>query len=371
MSTTNIGLTWIEKDQASKLNYEFDLSAVVPQGDQLSSVVWRIVPNAVDGVVVEALTFTNSVVRAVIDGGSPGTWYSVAFTWTTLAGLSDDFVARVFILADQEDLPQLGSALFPNRFSATEDLRRDRLAMAAATVLQGAASFSDDYVWQKLLAAESEVRHKLRVPLQPTYFFPTDPSDADVAALAGMPWEIDPGYDYEPSMFASDSWGHLALRNKPIVSVDKVRIQFPAADTTTFYDLPQQWYRMDRKYGQLQFVPTAGQGQSLPLNVFMLQAMGMGRSIPLSVQVFYTAGIVNAAAKYPELVDVVRKKAVLSMIDDLFLPQSSSISGDGLSQSLSVDMEKYRDTIDHMLFGPKGRNGGLMTAIHGVRLAVI
>ena len=65
------------------------------------------------------------------------------------------------------------------------------------------------------------------------------------------------------------------------------------------------------------------------------------------------------------------KKAVLKILEDSFLPQSGSISADGLSQSLSVDMEKYHDMIDRTLNGGKGSNGGLMTAIHGVRIGVL
>jgi hypothetical protein len=59
---------------------------------------------------------------------------------------------------------------------------------------------------------------------------------------------------------------------------------------------------------------------------------------------------------------------VLKVIEDGFLPSSGSISADGLSQSLSMDMEKYRDMISTTLFGPKGSNGGLLTAIHGIKL---
>jgi hypothetical protein len=62
---------------------------------------------------------------------------------------------------------------------------------------------------------------------------------------------------------------------------------------------------------------------------------------------------------------------VLKVIDDGFLPQSGSISADGLSQSLSVDMDKYHDAIGRTLNGGKGSNGGLMTAIHGIRVGVV
>ena len=64
------------------------------------------------------------------------------------------------------------------------------------------------------------------------------------------------------------------------------------------------------------------------------------------------------------------KKAALKVIEDSFLPQSGSISADGLSQSISNDMEKHHDTIDRIINGGKG-NGGLMAAIHGIRLQVM
>jgi len=69
--------------------------------------------------------------------------------------------------------------------------------------------------------------------------------------------------------------------------------------------------------------------------------------------------------------DAVLKKAALKILEDAFLPQSGSISADGLSQSMSVDMDKYHDAIDRILNGGKGSNGGLMTAIHGVRFGVM
>ena len=71
--------------------------------------------------------------------------------------------------------------------------------------------------------------------------------------------------------------------------------------------------------------------------------------------------------KYPELLDCIKKKAVLKILGDAFLPQSGSISADGLSESLSVDMDKYHDVVDAILNGRDG-NGGLMAQLHGVRV---
>ena len=261
------------------------------------------------------------------------------------------------------------SALFPDKPGTIAKMRTERMLLAASGAMPS-VTLADDYIWGKLRAAESEVAHTLRVPLGPTTFFPLQPSAADTLALNGMPWAIDPGYDYEPASFSSgDKWGMLKMRNKPLISVSRVRFAYPGGPGS-FYDLPLDWLRMDRKYGTVQFVPSSTAFVA-PLNAFVMQAIGNGRTIPLAIQVTYVAGLENAARDYPELLDVVMKTASLKIIEDAFLPQSGSISADGLSQSMSNDMDKHHDTIDRVLNGGKGSNGGLMAAIHGIRLGVM
>lgn len=244
---------------------------------------------------------------------------------------------------------------------AVARMRQDRLMMAAQGFMPDVA-VTDDYLWDKLRAAESETAHELRVPLVPTAFFPSQPTDEEIAALGGKPWGIDPGYDYSPTQFGyNDSWGLLRTRQKPIQSVSRVRFAYPGGDLS-HYDLPLDWLRIEQKSGTIQFVPSSS-AFIAPLNAFVMQAIGNGRTIPLAIQLTYVAGLVDVPRNYPELLDVIYKKAALKVVEDLFIPQSGSISADGLSQSVSVDMEKYHDTIDRIL------NGGLMTAIHGIRVA--
>lgn len=260
------------------------------------------------------------------------------------------------------------SALFVKDI-AVDKMRQDSLMLAARGAMPDIA-VSDDYIWDKLRAAESEMAHDLRVPLVPTAFFPSTPSDAEIAALGGKPWAIDPGYDYAPQAFGyNDTWGMIKTRNKPLQSVSRVRFAYPGGDQS-HYDLPLDWLRMDKKYGQIQFVPSSTAFVA-PLNAFVMQAIGNGRTIPLAVQLTYVAGLENVAQNYPELLDAIYKKATIKVVEDLFLPQSGSISADGLSQSLSNDMDKHRDTVERVINGEKGTNGGLMTAIHGVRMAVL
>ena len=96
-----------------------------------------------------------------------------------------------------------------------------------------------------------------------------------------------------------------------------------------------------------------------------------GRVIPSMVQYIYTAGLVDVQRNYPELLDCIKKSAVCKIVADAYLPQSGSISADGLSESVSVDLSKYHEAIDHILNGPPGSNGGLMSKIHGVRIMVM
>lgn len=252
---------------------------------------------------------------------------------------------------------------------AVDRLRADTLMMAASGAFT-AVQVSDDYLWDKLRAAESEMAHELRVPLVPTHFFPDTPSAAEIEALNGQPWAIDPGYDYAPSDFAfNDKWGYIKMRNKPLHSVSRVRFSYPGGPTA-HYDLPLDWLRMDKKYGQVQFVPSST-AFAAPLNTFVMQAIGQGRTIPLAIQFTYVAGLDNVQQNYPELMDAIMKKTVIKVVEDAFLPQSGSISADGLSQSISNDMDKHRDTVERIINGEKGSNGGLMAAIHGIRFGVM
>lgn len=366
MSTVNVDLATptVQKDKDATRTYTFDVTDLLAAGDKLASCTWT----AGAGITIGQQSFGDLSTSVQISGGTPNLWFSAVAAYTTDNGDADQIVLRIFVTADREDLTALGSALFPNRFTAVAAMRRDRLLMAAA----GAGKLgevSDDYLWDKLLAAEAAVAHTLRVPLQTTQFFSDEPTQPEIDALpAGMPWKVDPGYDYHPDFFRSEGWGYMQLRNKPLLSVQEVRVVFPSAAASTFYSIPADWIRIEKKYATVQFIPASGSG-SVPLNAFMLQALGMGRHIPFAIRVKYRAGLV--AGEWPDLLDVVLKKAVMATVEDKFLPQSGSTSADGLSQSVSIDMEKYRDTIDAKINGSGKGNGGLMAAIHGVRIGVV
>ena len=260
------------------------------------------------------------------------------------------------------------SALFIKDF-AVDELRQDRLMVLAGNFLSGFTP-SDDYLWGKIVAAESAIAHELRVPLVPTMFFPYPPTPDQIAGLpAGMPYAVDPPYDYGPTDLDGDKWGYTITRQKPVQSVVQMRFAYPDPAKQIFV-IPPDWVRLDQKYGHIRLVPTT-YAVSVPLSAFILQSIAAGREIPFMLEIQYIAGLENAAQDYPELLDAIKKLAVLKAIEDSFPAQSGSISADGLSQSISVDLDKYHGIIDTILNGAPGTNGGLMTAIHGIRSNVL
>ncbi|MGL4458169.1 MAG: hypothetical protein ACRCUB_07195 [Plesiomonas shigelloides] len=248
------------------------------------------------------------------------------------------------------------------------DMRNEQLMAAAAGVLQD-VKVSDDYIWNKIRAAESEIGHRLRVPLVPTRFFPTEPTQEQIDALDGMAWAVDSGHDYMPDMFERDKWGFIVTRQRPIISIEKLRFAMPSADGA-YFDIPKEWIRIDARYGHIRILPTTN-AYLVTGSIMGMTALTWQSTIPNMIQLEYTAGLSDVSNTYPELIDAIKKQAVCKIVTEAFLPQSGSINADGLSQSLSVDISKYQETIDHIIDGPDGANGGLQAKINGIRTMVI
>lgn len=281
------------------------------------------------------------------------------------SGLNRTWSVRVEV----EDDAFVKSALFPDRTLALSKLRRSIQFGPGASLGLDVGLLSDDMLWDKLLAAEAHVAHELRVPLQPTHFFPRDPSSEQIAALpVGMPWAVDPAYDYDAENFYGDKWGMITTRQKPIQRIVGMRFVYPTPQQTIL-DVPFDWIRADKKFGQVQLVPTGTSYQTLLGGLFMSHISG-GRSLPFTIDLEYVAGLANVQRDFPDLLDAVGKLAMAKIVEDAFLPTSGSISADGLSQSTSVDTSKYHDAVDRILNGANG-NGGLMARIHGIRTMVL
>ena len=89
------------------------------------------------------------------------------------------------------------------------------------------------------------------------------------------------------------------------------------------------------------------------------------------IQYTYTAGLTDAYKQYPELIDAIKKKTIVKILEDAMLPSSGSISADGLSQSMSINMDTFHDAVDRIINGAPGTNGGLMVRLNGMRMGVL
>ena len=248
-----------------------------------------------------------------------------------------------------------------DRSTAPDLIRRDYLAGIIRSYSAG-VTFHDDFLWAKILAAEAEMERKLRVFFSPVTVLPEEDTETVPAAEARVVRE--PGYDYTPDLFLGDKWGLIETRHTPIIDVSQIRFAYPLlSGGTTIFQVPASWMRIDRQYGWVQIV-AASSLQTMPLNTFIMGVLGSGRQIPLMLQIYYRAGLQNAATQYPDLIDAIMMRAAISVLTTLFFPASGSISADGLSQSMSIDIAKYQQSLDE-------KTEILRQAIHGIRTIVM
>jgi hypothetical protein len=215
-----------------------------------------------------------------------------------------------------------------------------------------------------LQASEADAERALRVLFGSVEVVPEQAPQADKDALtvAGTRWVEDPGYDMDPGFFHGDRWGFLVLRHRPVSLIREYKFVYPSP-MSTVWAVPEDWIRLDRKFGHVNLVPGT-QIYAAPFSAWLMAAIGGGRMIPRMIQVRYVAGIVNPAAAYPDIVDLVLQMASLRILQSLMLPGSGSISADGLSQSRSITVKDYQDDIDR-------RTERLRQEIHGVTMICV
>lgn len=323
-------------DGVTTLSSAVSLSAGTPGANWAAGVV--VAP--LDAALTGALPLGDALVKvAVTYGGATLPWL-IPVTVVTLGGGQSALFSRDTVLAQ---------------------LRADRLVLLGASLLPGVSALPDDFLWAKILAAEADASRQLRCFFRPTVIIPEDApqAEADALAAAGAVFAQEPAYDYDPDFFRANRWGLIVTQQRPIISVQSIQFAYPAP-TSQVLNVPADWLRLDKKYGHIRMVP-AGSAFSAPLSAFLMQAFGGGSTIPNMIRVRYTAGLANAAQDFPDLIDLVKKMACLRIIEDAYLPQTGTISGDGLSQSLSVDCSKYQDAVDQKL-------SVLRDSIQGIRV---
>jgi len=161
-----------------------------------------------------------------------------------------------------------------------------------------------------------------------------------------------------PHFFGGSQWGFIDARHIPIIRVHSIRFVYPEP-FDSIWEIPQDWIRMDRKYGHIRLVP-GSKAFAAPLQSWVMQTLAGGRDIPHMIQVRYQVGLQDVRTEHPDLFDLIMRMAVLKIVEDQFLPQSGSISADGLSDSISVDTKNYRESVNDGLQRIKDH-------LHGIR----
>lgn len=353
---TEGGALWAEKPAAAAQSFPLPWEL---DGDTIATSTWA----AAAGITVGATGKTDTTTTAVISGGVAGQWYQVTNTIVTAAGQTLQQAFHLFITALPAAIGTGIKSVFADLPGTIASLRRDRLAGMLESYAPGAL-VSDDYLLEKLVSAERALERDLRVFFTPREMVtPATPqAERDALVAAGNQVVEEPGYDYDPALFAGNTWGLIELRQRPAISVSRIGFYYPAP-ISLVYEVPLDWVRLDKKVGRISLVPTQTV-LSLPLNAFILSAIGGGRNIPLMLHVRYRAGLENAATEWPDLLTVIKRQAMLDILGDRFVPSSGSVSADGLSQSISFEASKYQDEVDHKV-------EKLRSAIHGIRMMVM
>jgi hypothetical protein len=351
---------FVQQDVGARLDYAEDWTefmALAPS-DTIQASNWTSVPN---GLIFEDSQIDGAIVSTFVRGGTAGLVYRVQNIISTAQGRTD---VRSFILLVQDSAVApdvvLKTALF-DRFNSIADFKKSSLAFLDDSF--PVDNLTDSVVWDNMVAAEAEASHQLRVFFQPTVVLPdsSKQDERDVLVAAGTPYVVEDDYDFDPGHWDSTAWGFLQLRQTPVRSIESMRLSYPSP-TNQILAVPPEWLQVDYKYGQIRVVPAGsvmGLGQ---MSSFLMSTFSAGRLLPGALQVRYTAGLDKK--DYPDLVNLVKRMAVLRILKNALLPQSSSISADGLSQSSSIDMVKWQEGIDKDL-------GDLRDQIKGIRLGVL
>lgn len=353
---------YVQQGAVSRLDYAEDWAEfmALAVGDTIVSSVWASTPA---GLIFEDGVIDGALVSSFIRGGTAGLVYRVINTITT-AGARTDSRSFIMSIADAPPIPDvpLQTALF-DRFNSPREFKVSSLAFLDDSF--PVTGLTDAVIWENLVAAEADAAHQLRVFLRPTEIIPDSAKADEVDALvaAGTPFSQEDDYDFNPLHWQSQGWGFMVLRQSPVIEIHSIKLSYPSPGNTIL-EVPKNWHQLDFKYGHLRFVPAGGTMGLGQLSSFLMSTFSSGAVLPGALQARYTAGLKNAKADYPDLVNLVKRMAVLRILKSAVLPQSASISADGLSQSTSVDMSKWQDEVDRDL-------GALRDQIKGIRMSVL
>ncbi len=246
-----------------------------------------------------------------------------------------------------------------------EAFRKDYL-FGLPSNLRRAADWSADFLYNKIREAESALERDLGIYYTPKRIV-SEPADG---LVEGTDYDIaEAAYDYSADFFVGDNWGGIRLRHYPIhrTPVPQVVFAYPNIDHKVF-TVPADWVKLNSKRGQIRLVP-ASSAIAASFTAFMLSIFSGGRGIPQSIFVAYTAGFDGVIERsdleneYQDLLELTKRKAVLNIIDDAFIPTSKTNNTDGISQTFTYDLKEMRASFDKRMTAFRNK-------IKGIRMTV-
>jgi len=135
------------------------------------------------------------------------------------------------------------------------------------------------------------------------------------------------------------SWGFMQLHKRPLISVDKLAMNF---GDTQMFEIPDDWIRKYDISGQVQLFPTSGSAGSIILTnggSYLPMIYGGWNNAPQMWRVSYRAGMDDLPE---DLVEYIMKRASVGLLQvwgDLIIGAgiaNQTISIDGLSQSIGT-----------------------------------
>ncbi|TSA38289.1 MAG: hypothetical protein D4R63_11350 [Methylococcaceae bacterium] len=244
-----------------------------------------------------------------------------------------------------------------DRYTTIETMRSGQLALAAMTYPQLSA-VTDELLWQTLQEAIQEVSRRLGLSLEPLEIFTEPPTEQELIDLGDTPYCLEPGYALTPQFFTPEHWGFLSVSHKPIIAVHHITLVLPSLSMQPV-PIPLAWLSINHKYGQITIVPTAAAGGST-LALFMARFGSFGVSMPNALRVRYRAGLDCSSGGYADVLGCVQRMAIMRLLQNAMLPQASTISVDGLSQSITVSIEAMQKQLNDRLDNLKQQLTGLL-----------
>ena len=298
--------------------------------------------------------------------GTSSHWYKTSFYNSTSLDESDKSAARQIGTEEEKIGWTFGNYTSPpdewGKVYTADDMRYSMMFGIDSVGSDIAASeFTDQQFDQLIIEALGEFEDYLTVDIR-RKVYKTNPADT---LLRSRFWrngvdytDEEDAYDYDYLQFAN--LGYLQLRHKPIISVERAIWQnLVSGEIMNF--VTNNWVRINKKMGQLNFYPKDGFTYG-PYSVYgPLWSTLAGGRYPQGFEIDYTTGYISSDFVPEGLRGTIAKYAAikcLAVVGDGLLAgfSSQSISLDGLSESFSstqsatsayfgARIKQYRDEI--------------------------